>query len=164
MKKLFFVLITIIACSCAKDPRDEICGKYSCTRSVEVIEQAKTVYGNRVIKNLQESNEETCIITITKSAIDNKLLHIEDDKKLKSVSMYASISEDGKMLYPIDAYVHTEYTDIFWSNIYVVGDILIFTEKWKSSSQYYEDMYGERICETTTITAEYVATKIKEQD
>ena len=164
MKKLLFVLIAVIACSCAKDPRDEICGEYSCIRRVDVVEYTKTLYGNRVVKNENTTYEEEFNITITKCPLNDRLLYIMDDKDFKSVKMSAIISENGKMLCPVNADVHTDFTDIYWSNIHVAGDVLIFTERWHSEGEYYEEQYGERICETTTITAEYTATKIKEQD
>ena len=167
MKKLFFVLITIVACSCAKDPRDEYCGEYN---YVEKGFWRETIHSKKSGYMLDMKRRETTSkgkIIIRKSDVSSSEIYIEQYEnsmfKYKiGITIVGRVVSDKRnsRLYILHSEIpNDEFYDVNFSN-----GVLSFTNIYESSTVRWDEKYFEAVTETTYSEEKCVATKIKEQD
>lgn len=165
MKKLLFVLIAVIACSCAKDPRDEICGEYKYT--------SKTFYNYEMILKDTEyaidgdrgTIENESELTITKVDGENSIVCIDLGEKPITYNVYAYVEKKNDKIY-LTLY-DGEVTGVKYSNVSFFNNTLRFTSTFKFNSGYKSFVKNGMtyiVTERRFSEKKYKAVKIKEQD
>jgi hypothetical protein len=164
MKKLLFVLIAVVACSCTKDPRDIYCGEYEYVQKGfmrETIHSKKSGY--MLDTKLHEIINKGKII-IRKSDVSDSNIYIERYERNSKISFpivgrVVSDKRNSRLYLLYSEIPNEEFSDVNFSD-----GVLSFTITYERSSVCWDEEYFQTVIETTYSEEKWVATKIKEQD